>query len=203
MAESDSDGWNPSEWSPLETVFVRVKNQVGYANLAAHDLRRALVMGRVKAMVRSLLWNGNSAERSLTTEFWKTASLTANIIDQNRVMLRNRNPVTPDSDDYWSRGYDQYIYLRKTDVDTIWPDYNEAVETPSPAPGSRSLKNLIVEEVERRLVAGELKGDEPIGKVAQSLHDWIVENRLMVNPPAPRTIENNLRDLKMWPPARK
>jgi hypothetical protein len=203
MAESDYEGWDPSEWLPLNHAFVYVKNRVGSGDLAAYDLREALEKGRIKAMVRSLL-DGNRTERNLSTEFWKTASLTADLVDQYGVTLSNRDPVTSDSDEYWlQRNADHYIFLRTYDVFNIWPDYNEAVGTSSPAPASRSSKSLIAEEVERRLAAGELKGDERIGKVARSLQGWLVENRLIVKPIGARRIESILHELKLWPAARK
>jgi hypothetical protein len=95
------------------------------------------------------------------------------------------------------RNAHHHIFLRKSDVDNIWPtDYNEAVGTSSPAPASRSSKSLIVEEVERRVAAGERW--DSIRKFSESLHQWM--NTLKgVKPLAALTIENRLRDWKLWP----
>ena len=197
MVESDSEGWNPSEWLSLNTAFVYVKNRVGSGNLAAYDLREALEQGRIKAMVRSVLGDGNSTARNLSTEFWKTALLTADLVDQFGVTLSNRDPVTSDSDEYWlRRNADHYIFLRTYDVFNIWADYNEAVGTPSPAPASRSSKTLIVEEIQRRVAAGERW--DSVTKFSESLHEWMKTLR-GVKPLAARTIENRLRDWKLWP----
>jgi hypothetical protein len=188
----------PDEWDcVLQKAFTEVtKFRGGEWRLAFYDIKQALADGRLPAAVRSL--TDSRKWRELPIEFWQTARLSSS--GPGHIVVR--------SDDYLPM--DHCYFMRQRDVDKLCPvrgaEATRAPATPdttddTTAPPcqhqeeSRSSKSLITAEVERRVAAGERYDN--ITPLSESLHEWM--KTVSAKPLKPRSIENLLHKLKLWP----
>jgi hypothetical protein len=102
----------PGQWLPLNEVFVRVRKFVGDGDLALRDIKEALANGKVASMERSLARSGSTRTRELSPKFWRTAN-PDRVIDMDHITVR--------SDERPKDCYNFRYFLRRSDVDKLWP----------------------------------------------------------------------------------
>jgi hypothetical protein len=65
----------PHDWAPLNEAFDRIKNSNGSASLAARDLHRDMLDGRLKSAVRHIGREGKETRAILAATFWQQVTL--------------------------------------------------------------------------------------------------------------------------------
>jgi hypothetical protein len=118
----------PGEWLPLKKVFANVTKISGDdAVLALHDIKRRLANGEVVAMVRTLTSN---IGQELPATFWQAHRFSS---------VAPGHIIVP-SKEFPPRDY--RYFLRRSDVDRLWPARIEPVadadETRQPWPRKSS-----------------------------------------------------------------
>jgi hypothetical protein len=197
----------PAGWMPILEAFLLVTHIVGAPEVAAQDIWRELVAGRVRALRRRRFDDGMQCI-PLTKAFWRDVKLFAGSDARGRDTLCLR-PAKGISSVPVSGG--DYFFVSRAEVAAAWP-----VETNKPnaetagdaidpfrtgVPGRPSAGDVVLREAKQRITSGEVKPQQ--GKLAQFARDletWWENERRNYNPPGPKLSANRIENLvrELW-----
>jgi hypothetical protein len=146
------DDFRPPDWLPLNEAFRQIRKGWGSRDLAASELYRALLDGRLKSAGVLDRRGGQQERQFLKPEFWRQYEL-AGALDGTGVRCRPKSDVT--ITDSW------HFFVRRSDFDALFPRTVPAQAVPGrrklPGPPTKYDWHTIDGEIARRCIDPKTK----------------------------------------------
>jgi hypothetical protein len=184
----------PAEWVNFIEAFLLIVHIVGDPEEAAHELRRALLAGRVRSLRRRFL-NDGVEDAMLPRTFWRGIKFYAAKDTRGRDVLGMRTWLPKDADDAFISKC--VFYLWRADIDVVWPPVFPAGTALEPVASEPVAATEAPKLIEAAPAAESLKPAEAIAKRVLSKKKKR-SRRKSVYQTAPRALARKLLN-RMYP----